>query len=357
MPLEEITTKTFDKFVVCEEERDLVQWYVDRVLCMKGELRGYCATGSAEAILCGMWMARTNLSKGMIVFASEESNYSVSKAANIMGLDFVPVRTTKDGSMCMKELNKLVHDKNRDAFIVLTMGSAVRNAYDDVIAFRKLKFSKRIHVHVDAAFGGAVYPFTNPEMLTLNFDTFNVSLHKFWGAVRPCAIFLYKTALHRCVDGADGKASTDVASTHVASTDVALTDRTVSRCRDSAVIKGMFEYLSRRGFATRNMEEIRKRIALRDRYVESFKIVLGDDRVRVSNDMLSMSITLHDLPMSMKCEMRRYSMSVRPRPCNKRFDTHVQICSHTTSEVLDDLVRTIRAYVVEDRASGGCAIA
>lgn len=335
-----------------DEERKLVQWYAEHVLCTKERLWGYCATGSTEAILCGLWMARKSMSEGAIIFASEECHFSVPKTADILGLTFVPVRTTDDGGMCMRELQRLVQESNRDAIIVLTMGSTVRNAYDDVNAFRKLKFSKRTHVHVDAAFGGAVYPFTNPEMLALHFDTYNVSLHKFWGAHRPCAIFLCTKKLQRCVDGVGcyGKEMVYLAST----------DHTVSCSRDGAIIKTMLEYLSRRGFAARNTHEIRKCLALRDRYVEKFRTLLGDDRVRVANDALSMSFTLHDLPMDAEHLMRQYSMSVRPRPCRKRFDTHVYLCSHVSSDMLDDLLRTLSPYMVNDLAaseSGGCVIA
>ena len=335
-----------------DEERSLIKWYYQQVLCIKERMWGYVATGSTEAILCGLWMARKTLSNSAIVFASKDCHFCVPKVADILGLEFIPIKTKKNGEMCMQTLLQEVQTHDREAIVVLTMGTTVRNAYDNVLEFKRLKFDKRVHVHVDAAFGGAIYPFTNPEMLTLSFDTYNVSLHKFWGAPRPCAIFLCTKKLQTDIDG-NGTYGKELGY-------IASTDHTISCSRDGAIIKQMLEYFTRRGFASRNLCHIKHCISLRERYVNEFKTLLGDHRVQVANTDLSLSFTLLDLPIRMEQELHKFSMSIRLRPCGKRFDTHVYVSLHVTSELLNDLLKTMIPYIEEDSKAhpqNGCLIA
>lgn len=324
-----------------DHERALIDWYGQQVLRSNDGPWGYCATSSEQAVLCGLWMARKSLSNRAIVFASAECRPSVPKAADILGLEFVPIRTEADGGMSMRELSRsvLAQERERAVVVVLTMGSDNREAYDDVLEFerQRTRFDRRVHVHVDAAHGGAIYPFTNPKMLGARFDTFNVSLHKFWGAPRPCALFLCSRTLLSRLEPID---------------------HSVSRTRDAATVEMLSEYFRRRGFASRNVDNIHRCLLLRDEYARRFKELLGETRVRVANKELSLAFTLHDLPVAMAGELRRFSMPVLSQPCRTRFDTRVCLSLHVTADMLDELIRTMAPYAEADpKPPNKCAIA
>ncbi|MBT5955211.1 MAG: aspartate aminotransferase family protein, partial [Candidatus Marinimicrobia bacterium] len=144
--------------------------------------------------------AKTN---EIIVLFSEDTHYSLYKACNLLGLDFhvLPVNNTNrsiDYISTEKILDRLISRGNKYIISIANMGTTMFGSIDDVDALSALYLRKKINfkLHVDAAFGGFIYPFSNPDS-TLNFNNSNihsisVDAHKMLQAPYGTGIFIIR---------------------------------------------------------------------------------------------------------------------------------------------------------------------
>jgi histidine decarboxylase len=320
---------TFYQLNSHNEEKDVVNRFAYDVLkCEPNTMWGYCASGSTEAIINGLWMARKRFSHLGIptVYSSRECHFCVPKAADMLCMPFEQIDTDAHGGMDMDILRDRL---KRPAIVVLTLGTTIRNTYDNVKQFHKnIQNLSNVHVHLDAAFGGAVYPFTNPEWLNHPFDTFNVSFHKFWGCPYPCALFLVKTQIKKEVrgNGCFGKEM------------VCLPDKdfTISCSRNGTAVSLVNKWwvdnkqtknLLKRCFETKNL----------------FTTLLDKNKVTYrTNPTNGLSVEFFNLPLDTLGTMVRekYSMSVR-NVRNGLFDTHIYICGHVTNDTLVEFTNEV----------------
>ena len=184
---------------------------------------GYVTSGGTEANIMGLWIGRNKLTHGELskldkriaVLATSASHYSLMKACNVVGLGegewlycqscsdynrnskvnkllavkaghiFRPaydgsglhfVKSNPDGSINLDSLELMIQHLRLthkiDKFIIfLNQGTTLTGAMDDVaeigkiISACKLKYSNQVsfYMHVDAAYGGLVYPFVLPD--------------------------------------------------------------------------------------------------------------------------------------------------------------------------------------------------
>lgn len=174
---------------------------------------GYISPGGTEANIQAIWMYRNffmyqrkaTLDEIAIV-ASEDTHYSIPKAANLLHLDWlkIPVDFT---SRLMDEKaleQRIVAAKaaGKKYFIVVsnlgtTMFGSVDNpeTYSAVLDRHQVEYK----MHIDGAYGGFVYPFSNPNS-TINFENPNISsitidAHKMLQAPYGTGIFICRKGL------------------------------------------------------------------------------------------------------------------------------------------------------------------
>ncbi len=192
-------------------ERELINiCSVDILKGREGEQDGYLASGGTEANIQAIWIYRNFFMKKMnakqseiSILCSEDSHYSMDKASNLLTLDLLKVPLVDD----TRELNKIELDRivenakanGKKYFIVVvnmmtTMFGSVDciDAYVDVL--KKHDFSYKIHV--DGAFGGFYYPFTDAESrLTFEnseINSFTLDAHKMAQAPYGTGIFIIR---------------------------------------------------------------------------------------------------------------------------------------------------------------------
>jgi glutamate/tyrosine decarboxylase-like PLP-dependent enzyme len=174
---------------------------------------GYVASGGTEANIQAMWMYRNYFMNSfgakvseIVLVASEDTHYSIAKGSNLLMLDWikVPVSFNDRKIDTIAFENQLVNAKKKGKkhFIVFcnmgtTMFGSVDNPNDYVTLLNKYDLTYKMHV--DAAYGGFIYPFLEKDNL-LNFKNPNISsitidAHKMLQAPYGTGIFLCRKGL------------------------------------------------------------------------------------------------------------------------------------------------------------------
>lgn len=174
---------------------------------------GYISPGGTEANIQAIWMYRNYFSDKLganpyeiAILASEDTHYSIPKAANILMLDWlkVPVdfQTREIDVFRLENIIIKAKKKGKKYFIVIsnmgtTMFGAIDNPNDYVQILEKHHLIYKIHL--DAAYGGFIYPFSNPES-ELNFknpkiSSITIDAHKMLQAPYGTGIFLCRKGL------------------------------------------------------------------------------------------------------------------------------------------------------------------
>ena len=137
---------------------------------------GYVASGGTESNIQALWTFRNALRRRgrepseVAVVASSDTHYSVAKGADLLGLHHVPVAVDPETRRMTPETvaevcRRLEALGVKTGLVVLSMGTTMFGTVDrpdDLLpALEAAGFE--VLVHVDAAFGGFVYPLTTPE--------------------------------------------------------------------------------------------------------------------------------------------------------------------------------------------------
>lgn len=183
---------------------------------LKGETRqqdGYIASGGTEANIQAIWVYRNfylneypSSLDDICIICSEDSHYSMDKAANLLGINIYKVKPdTELRTASKKSLEKTIltaREEHKKYFIVVcNMMTTMFGSIDDIDTYvdclTELKCEFKIHV--DGAFGGFYYPFSN-KMSRLTFENPNISsftldAHKMAQAPYGTGIFLVRKGL------------------------------------------------------------------------------------------------------------------------------------------------------------------
>lgn len=204
-------------------EVELIRLCAEEIAGAKpGTYDGYVATGGTECNIEALWIQRNaltaeeGLSPGEIaIVCSEDTHYSVDKAANLLGIDRVSVPVGEHNrQMDLRALRQLLggaqaHGK-RGFLCVLNMGTTMFGSVDNIAAFTELLDGMGVsyRLHIDAAFGGFIYPFTKQEH-RLDFrnprvESMTLDAHKMLQAPYGTGIFLARKGLmqHVCTEAA-----------------------------------------------------------------------------------------------------------------------------------------------------------
>lgn len=174
---------------------------------------GYIATGGTEANIQAIWMYRNYFVNNfdakpeeIVIIASEDTHYSIPKAANLLMLDWLKIPVSFDKRLIdVSVLEKKIvaaQTQGKKYFIVVsnmgtTMFGAVENPDDYTQVLEKYKLHYKLHI--DAAYGGFVYPFSNKES-TINFEnpkisSITIDAHKMLQAPYGTGVFICRKGL------------------------------------------------------------------------------------------------------------------------------------------------------------------
>lgn len=197
-----------------EIERELIEICAEDILKGEGSaFDGYVASGGTEANIQAIWIYRNyfqtekKAKPGEIaILCSQDSHYSMDKAANLLGISIYKIKTDDTNKTLQEghldlQLDRAISEGIQYFIIVANMmttmfGSVDKvNVYTDNLIKRKIEFK----LHIDGAYGGFYYPFSNSET-DLNFSNPYVSsvtldAHKMAQAPYGTGIFLIRKGL------------------------------------------------------------------------------------------------------------------------------------------------------------------
>ncbi len=177
---------------------------------LPGTTDGYVAPGGTEANIEAIWIYRNyfmqqygaSVNEIALVF-SEDSHYSMPKAANLLLLSTYSIAVDANNrNILLDDLKAQIErakSQGKKYFIfIVNMATTMFGSVDDIDAVLSVIEPQKIHykIHVDAAFGGFIYPFTNPEnKLTFErkeISSFTLDGHKMLQAPYGTGIFIVR---------------------------------------------------------------------------------------------------------------------------------------------------------------------
>lgn len=195
-------------------EREVIQMLCEDVFGAEpNAYDGYIASGGTEANIQGVWMYR-NLYMNeygasldeILLLASDDTHYSVSKASNLLQIKrrSVPVhpQTRLINEQALEDI--ILEEKaqgKKYVIVIANVGTTMFGSIDDpdMYAILLAKHGLRFYIHMDAAFGGFIYPlvegehnvgFRNPNVSSITLDA-----HKMLQAPYGTGIFLARKGL------------------------------------------------------------------------------------------------------------------------------------------------------------------
>ena len=174
---------------------------------------GYIAPGGTEANMQALWMYRNYfmnehaaLPHEIAIVASEDTHYSIAKGANLLMMDWlrIPVHP-ENRAIAENQLEEIIsnaqHNGKKYFIAVANMGTTMFGSVDDPAVYIDLftKHKLQYKLHIDGAYGGFVYPFSN-ENSRINFEnpmisSITIDAHKMLQAPYGTGIFICRKGL------------------------------------------------------------------------------------------------------------------------------------------------------------------
>ena len=174
---------------------------------------GYISPGGTEANIQAIWMYRNffmykrnaKLNEIAIV-ASEDTHYSIPKAANLLSLEWLKIsvdfETRAIDVAVLDAILLKAKNQGKKYFIVISnMGTTMFGSVDNPDDYTSLleKHKVEYKMHIDGAYGGFVYPFSN-EQSVINFtnpkiSSITIDAHKMLQAPYGTGIFICRKGL------------------------------------------------------------------------------------------------------------------------------------------------------------------
>ncbi|TFV94259.1 aspartate aminotransferase family protein [Algoriphagus kandeliae] len=197
-----------------EIEREVLDMIaVDLFKAEEGAYDGYISPGGTEANVQAMWIYRNEFMKRhgakleeIVILASDDTHYSIPKGVNLLMLEWkkVPVdEVTRDISReDFRNTVKSALEEGKKYFIVIAnMGTTMFGSVDDPVPMTEVleEFEVPYRLHIDGAYGGFVFPFSEGEN-TINFtnpkiSSITIDAHKMLQAPYGTGIFVCRKGL------------------------------------------------------------------------------------------------------------------------------------------------------------------
>jgi len=147
------------------------------------EFDGYIAPGGTEANIQAMWVFRNYFTNNyqaknneIAILASQDTHYSIPKGSNLLNIDLlsIPVafENRKIDAAALEKIVKNAVSKGKKYFIVISnLATTMFGSVDDPDVYTDLleKLDLKYKLHIDGAYGGFVYPFSNLKS-SINFS-------------------------------------------------------------------------------------------------------------------------------------------------------------------------------------------
>ena len=159
-------------------EKELISICAEELFgAAENTIDGYVATGGTEANVEAMWIYRNYFKKEynaeldqIGVLFSEDTHYSITKGCDLLQLN--PIMLEVDQStreIKLDQLQRQLQDAKKAGIkyfiVVLNLSTTMFGSVDEIEPIAELLQKEKLvfKIHLDAAFGGFIYPFTNPN--------------------------------------------------------------------------------------------------------------------------------------------------------------------------------------------------
>ncbi|MCD6461556.1 MAG: tyrosine decarboxylase MfnA, partial [Thermoplasmata archaeon] len=143
-----------------ELERELVEWF-KRLFHAPSGAAGRITSGGTESNITALWMAREATGKKAVVF-SENGHFSIRKACSLLSMEPVEIPTGDDTLPDLDAMERAL-DRMEVAAVVGIAGTTEFGLMEPIEEMAGIAEERDIPLHVDAAFGGMVFPFLTYE--------------------------------------------------------------------------------------------------------------------------------------------------------------------------------------------------
>jgi len=169
---------------------------------------GYISPGGTEANIQAIWMYRNYFINNfdakieeIAILATEDTHYSIPKAANLLQIEWLKIvvdfNTRAINKIQLETIIQKEQQNGKKYFIVVsnmgtTMFGSVDNPEDYIMVLEKYDLNYKLHI--DGAYGGFVYPFSN-ENNSINFNnpkisSITIDAHKMLQAPYGTGVFI-----------------------------------------------------------------------------------------------------------------------------------------------------------------------
>ncbi len=174
---------------------------------------GYIAPGGTEANIQALWVFRnffTNHFNAKIseiaILASEDTHYSIPKGSNLLNIDLIsaPVQFESrelEADSLEAKVKEAIADGKKYFIVIANMATTMFGSVDDPDVYTNLLDSLGVQykLHIDGAYGGFVYPFSNLKS-SINFSnpkisSITIDAHKMLQAPYGTGVYLCRKGL------------------------------------------------------------------------------------------------------------------------------------------------------------------
>lgn len=207
-----IKSESLDVFKGTQElEVDLIKICAEQIFGGNTDGQdGYVASGGTEANIEALWIYRNFFIKEyharteeIAVVYSEDSHYSMPKATNLLNLPSIVLKVDeKKRTIIQTEFeNRITKAKENGVnyfIVILNLSTTMFGSVDKIEPITKFlnAHNTLFKLHIDAAFGGFIYPFTNPNneftFKNPNITSITIDGHKMLQSPYGTGIFLIR---------------------------------------------------------------------------------------------------------------------------------------------------------------------
>lgn len=195
-------------------EKELIKLCAEEILGGETDRQdGYVASGGTEANIQAMWIYRNYFKKEfgasndeIAVVYSQDSHYSMPKGTNILNVKSIVLKVDEESRMIVQsDLEEQISSAQQKGvkyfIVVMNMSTTMFGSVDDINRITHYLTENNIvfKLHVDGAFGGFIYPFTNTTN-SYNFNnkyisSFTLDGHKMLQSPYGTGIFIIRKGL------------------------------------------------------------------------------------------------------------------------------------------------------------------
>ena len=180
-------------------ERSVVNMLLS-ILSGEPSMGGSVVAGGSEANITALWIYRNLTHKRRVLLPGKTAHYSFETAADMLGMELVSVPTDELFRMDTSKLEKLL-DTTEAAVVVAVAGTTEHGQIDQIEEIGRICSQRGVYLHVDAAFGGMVFPFLSiaghqvPSAFDFSVEgvtSITVDPHKMGQATMPAGALLLR---------------------------------------------------------------------------------------------------------------------------------------------------------------------